>query len=409
MMLSVVIVSYNVRPYLAQCLDSVRRAIEGMEADVWVVDNASTDDTVVHLRSHYPWVHLIANADNRGFACANNQAIRQSKGRYVLLLNPDTVVGEDVLRGCVDFLEAHPEAGAAAVRMTNSDGTFARESRRGLPTPATSFFKMSGLCAAFPHHRVLGRYYLGHLDETQANPIEVMSGAYCMLRRTALEQVGLLDEDFFMYGEDIDLSYRLLQGGWQNWYLPLRILHYKGESTQKTSYRYVQIFYNAMLVFFDKHFAQRYRFSAFLIRLAVRMRAALGYAVRAVRKLWRRVAPALHMAQADTDSVAEPETALFFGSDASWQALGPVAAAAGLRIGRADTDAKADTEAHTHGARTIGSTGIPPTYMIFDPSVFSYQHILAQLAAQPAGRKRSFIGFFSAEHPVLLLPNDVFE
>jgi len=284
MKLSVVIVSYNVRYYIEQCIRSVMNATREMEAEIWVVDNASTDGSIEYLRPLFPDVHFIANSDNQGFSHANNQAIRQAGGEYVLLLNPDTIVAEDTLQGCVDFLDAHPEVGATGVRMLYSDGKFARESRRGLPTPFTSFCKMSGLSTLFPLSRRFGRYYMQYLDVNQANPIEVISGAFNMIRKKALDQIGLLDETFFMYGEDIDLSYRLLLGGWQNYYLPLNILHYKGESTQKSSFKYVHIFYDAMLIFFNKHYGKRYFILSYLIRLAVYARAMVDMLLRVVRK-----------------------------------------------------------------------------------------------------------------------------
>ncbi len=288
--LSIVIVSYNVKYYLEQCLGSVARATESLQADVWVVDNASTDGTLEYLRPRFPGVHFVANACNRGFSAANNQAIRMSRGEYVLLLNPDTVVGEDVLAGCVDFLDRHERAGAVGVRMLNADGSFAPESRRGVPTPFTAFCKMSGLCNLFPTSRVFGRYYMRYLDTSEPARIEIVSGAFCMLRRKALDQVGLLDERFFMYGEDVDLSFRLLQAGWQNWYLPLSILHYKGESTVRSSFRYVHIFYNAMLLFFNKHYGKRHRLLGVLVRLAVYGRACLD----SLSCLWQRVLRLLH-------------------------------------------------------------------------------------------------------------------
>ena len=288
--LSVVIVSYNVRYLLEQCLRSVEAASEGLSVETWVVDNASTDGSYNYLHERFPYVHFIENEENVGFSRANNQAIEKSAGRYVLLLNPDTLVGGDTLRGCVEFMDAHPEAGACGVRMLNPDGSFAPESRRGLPTPFTSFCKMSGLGNLFPLSRTFGRYYMRYLDVEEANQIEVVSGAFCMLRRKALDEVGLLDEDFFMYGEDIDLSYRLLKGGWQNWYQPFPILHYKGESTVKSSFRYVHVFYNAMLIFFNKHFGRRYRLLGLLIRLAVYVRALVDMYLRA----WYRLRVKLH-------------------------------------------------------------------------------------------------------------------
>ena len=209
-----------------------------------------------------------------------------------MLLNPDTIVAEDTLKGCVDFLDAHPKVGATGVRMLNADGTFAPESRRGLPTPFTSFCKMTGLSALFPMSRTFGKYYRKYLDADEANPIEVISGAFNMLRRKALDEVGLLDEKFFMYGEDIDLSYRMLLGGWQNYYIPYNILHYKGESTQKSSFRYVHVFYNAMLIFFNKHFGKKYYLIGYLIQLAVVFRALLDMLIRLLDRILPERKPA---------------------------------------------------------------------------------------------------------------------
>ena len=267
MKLSIVIVSYNVRAYLEECLQSVRKALEGIEGEVWVVDNNSQDDSVETLRRDYPWVRLVANTENMGFARANNLAIRQSQSDYVLLLNPDTVVEEPTLRGVLDFMDAHPEAGGSGVMMHNADGTLAPESRRGLPTPWVAGLKMLGFTK---------RYYMSHLPWDQPGRIDVISGAFCMLRRKAIDQVGLLDEDFFMYGEDIDLSYRLLKGGWQNWYLPFSITHYKGKSTQKTDYRYVHIFYQAMLIFFRKHYSHLSFLYAIPVKIAIYFRAFIA-------------------------------------------------------------------------------------------------------------------------------------
>ena len=260
--LSVIIVNYNVKYYLDQCIRSVLRAFEEMNtpAEIIVVDNHSADGSVDYLEKRYPqmlypMVRFVRSAHNLGFARANNIAIRQSRGEYVLLLNPDTIVGEDALKASVDFMDAHENAGAVGVRMLGAQGRRAMESRRGLPTPMVSFFKMLGFCNRWPHHRLFGKYYMGYLPWDEPSQIEVVSGAYCMLRRKALDEVGLLDEDFFMYGEDIDLSYRVLKGGYHNYYLPVDILHYKGESTQKSSFRYVHVFYEAMLIFFRKHYS----------------------------------------------------------------------------------------------------------------------------------------------------------
>lgn len=294
MKLSVVIVNYNVSHYLLQCVDSLSHALRGTDSEVIVVDNHSRDNSVTLLRQYHPEVRIVENLHNLGFAKANNIAIRQSRGEYVLLLNPDTIVSESVVKGVISFLDSHPEAGSAGVRMLNADGTVAPESRRGVPTPMTAFYKLSGLCGMFPNSRRFGRYYLGHLPWDSPQQIEVVSGAFCMLRTSVLKKVGLLDEDYFMYGEDIDLSYRILKSGATNWYVPETILHYKGESTHKSSFRYVHVFYQAMHIFFRKHFSHLGLFisipiktaiivkasSALLLMLTERMRLSLGFARR---------------------------------------------------------------------------------------------------------------------------------
>ena len=263
----IVIVSYNVCQLLDECLQSVKRALQGIDGEIYVVDNLSTDGTVETLQPRHPDVHFIANKQNVGFACANNQAIRCTDSEYVLLLNPDTVVYENTLRGVLDFMDQHPEAGGAGVRMLTREGKPAPESRRAIPTPWVAMLKMLGATR---------RYYMSHLSWDEPGQIEAISGAFCMLRRKALDQIGLLDEDYFMYGEDIDLSYRLLKGGWQNWYLPFDIIHYKGESTQKSTFRYVHTFYQAMLIFFRKHYGHRSVFFSLPIQLAIYFRALMA-------------------------------------------------------------------------------------------------------------------------------------
>ena len=262
--------------------------MEGIEAEVIVVDNASHDGSVEYLSERFPDVVFLRSGENLGFAKANNKAIKQSRGEYILLLNPDTVVGEEVLRECIRFMDAHPKAGGAGVRMLKTDGSDAKESRRGVPTPMTSFYKMTGLCNCFPKDKVFGKYYMGYLSWDDPAQIEIVSGAFCMLRRKAIEEVGLLDEDFFMYGEDIDLSYRIIKGGWENWYLPLRILHYKGESTQKTNFRYVHVFYEAMFIFLRKHYGNLSFFFSIPIRLGIYCKAFQALCSMSLEKMRRR-------------------------------------------------------------------------------------------------------------------------
>lgn len=276
-MLSVIIVNYNVKYYLEQCLEAVRRASQGLQIEVIVVDNLSTDGSIPYLRERFPEVTFIENKENVGFARANNQAIRMSAGKYVLLLNPDTIVAEHTLSDFIRFMDSHPEAGGAGAYMLRTDGTFAPESRRGLPTPFVAFCKMSGLAALLPQSRVFGRYYMRYLNENEVNEIEIISGACMLLRREALDKVGLLDEDFFMYGEDIDLSYRILKGGYKNYFLPTRMLHYKGESTEKSSFRYTYTFYQAMRLFFRKHYAHYSFLVSLPINVAIWVRSFMAY------------------------------------------------------------------------------------------------------------------------------------
>lgn len=254
MKITVVIVNYNVKYYVGQCVDSVRKALRGIDSEIVVVDNHSRDGSVEYLHS-IGGIRVVESGHNLGFSKANNIAIRQSKAEYVLLLNPDTFVSEDTISTLLDYADNHPRVGGIGVRMCNDWGTYANESRRGLPSPMTSFYKMIGLCSRHPRHPRYGKYYMGWLSWDEPSRIEVVSGACFLIRRKALDEVGLLDEDYFMYGEDIDLSCRLLKGGWENWFLPVDIVHYKGESTQKTSFKYVHVFYNAMLIFMRKHYS----------------------------------------------------------------------------------------------------------------------------------------------------------
>ncbi|MFN8297928.1 MAG: glycosyltransferase [Chitinophagales bacterium] len=277
MKLSVVIVNYNVRYFLEQCLLSVQKAIDGLEAEVFVVDNASSDGSEAYIRPRFPWVKWIGNSDNPGFSKANNQAIKLAQGEYVLLLNPDTVVAEDTFSKCIRFMDDHPDAGALGVHMIDGRGNFLPESKRGLPTPAVAFYKIFGFAAFFPKSKTFGKYHLGYLPENETNEVEVLSGAYMFMRRTALDKSGLLDENFFMYGEDIDLSYRIIKAGYKNYYFAdTTIIHYKGESTKKGSLNYVKAFYNAMIIFARKHFSgNRSSMFSLLINFAIIFRGAL--------------------------------------------------------------------------------------------------------------------------------------
>lgn len=282
MKLSVVIVNYNVKYFLEQCLLSVRRACSDLQAEVFVVDNNSVDGSVEMVRQKFPEVILLANTENYGFSKANNQAIAQAKGDYVLLLNPDTVVQEDTFIKTIGFMDEHAEAGGLGVRMIDGSGRFLPESKRGLPSPRVAFYKMSGLARLFPKSPTFGSYHLGYLNEMETHAVDVLSGAFMLIRRSVLEQIGYLDETFFMYGEDIDLSYRITKAGYINYYFPgTSIIHYKGESTKKSSVNYVFVFYNAMVIFAKKHYsASQAGWFSLLIRFAIWVRALVALLYR---------------------------------------------------------------------------------------------------------------------------------
>lgn len=277
MKLSVVIVNYNVKYFLEQCLHSLEQAAAGIDHEVIVVDNASTDGSTEYITARFKNIKWMACRENNGFSKGNNIAIAHAKGKYILMLNPDTIVTREAIEGCIEFMDTHSDAGACGVYMLRTDGTFAPESRRGLPTPFVAFCKMSGLARLFPQSRTFGRYYMQYLDNNRVNPIEIISGAYMMLRHDTIEKTGTLDENFFMYGEDIDLSYRILKQGYRNYYIPQRILHYKGESTNKSSYRYVHTFYRAMQLFFKKHYSHYSMVVSLPINIAIWTRAMLAY------------------------------------------------------------------------------------------------------------------------------------
>lgn len=286
MKVSIIIVNYNVAHFLEQALRSVRKASKELDVEVFVVDNNSVDNSVEMVQTKFPEVKLIANKDNVGFSKANNQAIKKAKGEYILLLNPDTVIEETTLKKCCQFMDDHADAGALGVKMLDGSGNFLPESKRGLPTPNVAFYKVSGLARLFPRSKTFGRYHLKYLDENETNEVEILAGAFMFIRKKALDKIGLLDEAFFMYGEDIDLSYRIIKAGYKNYYFPeTRIIHYKGESTKKTSINYVFIFYRAMIVFAQKHFSKKNaRFFSFLINIAIWFKAFAEVAQRFVNR-----------------------------------------------------------------------------------------------------------------------------
>jgi len=277
MKLSVIIVSYKVPYFLEQTLLAVRKAADGIATEVIVVDNKSEDGTVEMLQEKFPEVILIANKDNTGFAKANNQGIAIAQGEYILFLNPDTVVREDTFEQTIGFMEAHPEAGGLGVKMIDGKGHFLPESKRGFPSPEVAFYKTFGLSKLFPKSKRFNKYHLGYLDKDEIHQVDVLSGAFMLMPRKVLEEIGYWDEAFFMYGEDIDLSYRIIKAGYKNYYYPeTTIIHYKGESTKKGSLNYVKTFYEAMIIFAKKHFkGSKAGLFVLMLQLAIYFRAFL--------------------------------------------------------------------------------------------------------------------------------------
>jgi len=239
------------------------------------------------VKEKFQNVYLIENKENLGFSKANNQAIKIAKSEYVLLLNPDTVVEESTFEKIIEFMDSNAQAGGLGVKMIDGKGSFLPESKRGLPTPSVAFYKIFGISKIFPKSKTFNRYHLGFLNKEKIHEIEILSGAFMLLRKKALDKIGLLDETFFMYGEDIDISYRLILGGYKNYYFPeTTIIHYKGESTKKGSINYVRMFYNAMAIFAHKHFSKgNANFFTFFITIAIWIRALFAIITRFIKNI----------------------------------------------------------------------------------------------------------------------------
>lgn len=386
MKLSVIIVNYKVKHYLEQCLRSVAEASRGIAVEVIVVDNASGDGSVEYLRERFPDVTIIASEENLGFARANNLAIRNSHGQYVLLLNPDTIVAEETFSDFISFMDSTPDAGGCGAYMLHTDGSFAPESRRGLPTPFVAFCKMSGLASLFPKSRTLGRYYMRYLNENEVNRIEIMSGAFMFLRRDALDKAGLLDEDFFMYGEDIDLSYRILKAGYNNYFLPSRILHYKGESTVKSSYRYVHTFYRAMELFFNKHYAHYSILLSLPIKLAIWGRAMLAYAGNQFKHR-NELTQHLH-----------PINCLVIGNSEATEQVRAILTSLYGNCRHIFVTGNSESLPQGHLSEGISLEGYDT--VVYDTGAYSYGTILELLSRE--GTKRLSLGTYSADTRILI-------
>jgi len=287
MQLSVIIVNYNVKYFLEQCLYSVQKACLGIEAEIIVTDNNSTDGSRDYLEQKFPQVKFIWNSENAGFAKANNQAVENATGDFILFLNPDTILSEDSIAQCLQFFACNTNAGALGIHMVDGSGNFLKESKRAFPSPLTSLFKLCGLAMLFPRSKIFARYYLGHLSENENHEVDVLAGAFMLVPKKVLDQTGSFDERFFMYGEDVDLSYRIQMAGYKNYYYAKStIIHFKGESTKSESINYVRIFYKAMSLFVTKHYSgSKAGVFVFLIQTAIIIRAFFSALGKQVQKI----------------------------------------------------------------------------------------------------------------------------
>ncbi len=277
--ISIVIVNYNVKEYLAQALNSIKKALEGITHEIFIVDNASVDGSISYLEKNFSDVKIIQNQVNLGFGKANNQALKLAGGEFIVLINPDTVVQEDTFRELLMFFEKTPDAGAATCKIINPDGTFSIDCRHSIPTPSIAFWKVTGLSRIFPKSRIFGRYNLTYLDPDQSYAVPAISGSFMMIRKETLEAAGQFDERFFMYCEDIDLCHRINQIGFKIYYVPSsQIIHYKGESTKKDNLDYVITFNKSLYLFFKKYYAPGSIFLfRWLITIGIFFRAVVLY------------------------------------------------------------------------------------------------------------------------------------
>ncbi len=269
--LSIIIVNYNVKEFLQNLLHSLQKAVQNISHEIIVVDNASDDGSIEFIREKFPYVQLISNKSNLGFSKANNEGLKIAKGKYLLLINPDTIVSEDTISKMIQFLNNHEDAGLAGCKILNPDGSLQLACRRSFPGPWTSFCKVTGLSTLFPKSKLYARYNLTYLDENETYEVDAISGSFMMMKKEVYEKVGGFDEQFFMYGEDLDLCYRIQQNGYKVYYYPgTQIIHYKGESTKRSSLDETKIFYDAMHLFVKKHF------SSFFIVESI-LRSAIGF------------------------------------------------------------------------------------------------------------------------------------
>lgn len=391
MKLSVIIVNYNVKYYLEQCLHSLYQALGYIRAEVLVVDNASTDGSNEYFSGKsFPGFTYISNQENVGFSRANNQAIKQCTGEYVLLLNPDTLLPENILKELISFMDEHPEAGAAGVRMYAPDGKFLPESKRGIPSPWSSFGKLMGVLKLFPGSRRFGGYYLSQLHEGSIHEVQVLAGAFMFFRRSVFEKCGLLDEDYFMYGEDIDISCRVLAAGFKNYYLPLPILHYKGESTSKDSAQQIRVFYKAMTIFFRKHEGGYNPVFRFIVKTGITLRMNMALLMLGLKRMHRQLFP-----------IHEQEPCfIVLGSEMS---IGYIQAICRRnKLSKQHHYLLADEQLLLEPEASLFLWRNTYTHVIYDTAAFSYSFIIDYLTSNQLNNLR--IGVYDADSYTLVTP-----
>ena len=282
--LSIIIVNFNVKEYLRNTLLSLYETDKRINIEVIVVDNASTDQSADMVRKEFPDVMLIENEINVGFAKGNNIALKKCSGKYILLINPDTIVRKDTLSKMIDFFKITPDCGAAGCKVLNPDKSLQLACRRGFPTPFTAFSKLTGLSTLFTNSRLFGRYNLTYLDPEETNVVDAISGSFMMIRRNAYEQVGILDEDFFLYGEDIDWCYRIKQKGWKIYYYPeTEIIHFKGKSSGKGPVNAEKEFYRSMILFVEKHYNNKI-YILWMLKFSIKLIETLSFVKNTVKK-----------------------------------------------------------------------------------------------------------------------------
>ena len=399
MKLSVVIVNYNVCHHLAQCLSSLYKALEELYAEVFVVDNASTDGSQEYITERFPQLTYIYNKVNCGFARACNQAISKSTGEYVLLLNPDTLLAEDTLTKAIEFMDNHPESGAVGVRMLAADGSFLEESKRGYPTLKATLGKLTGWGKVFP---VLKGYYCNDLTEDGQHEVDVLAGAFLMIRSKALEKVGLLDEDFFMYGEDVDFSCRLRNAGFKNYYLPLPIIHYKGASTDKNSIKHVNVFYGAMKIFFKKYAVNYNLIQRGMVYLGISLFALLQMLNIKLCRPWLKLFNPLFRSSTDYSAYRF----LVLGSEESIYSLRKLFDRYGLDGNHNYVVANEISTIEGHGGM-LPDVLQAYTHVVYDSSCYSFSTIIKlMLKYRACGIS---LGIYDPKSHVLLIPEHCFE